>query len=328
LYLAYGSEWGIGYIWRWSDLVERCIFVGLALMLGYTAFVVVRFSRRHYLARHESSAIFPDSLISSQPGHKRLVAELSRGVGTLKAIAAAAPFLGLAGTSYGILGGFYGLGVRGHGGIGSLFADIAGTLATTVAGLIVAIPAAVSYNVLRIRLEKFESGRSSTLLDATPRSYGFAQTLPLRKRFSGFPALALIVAPILALLLPMIALMLRPRTPLGLPVHLLKVGVDDHDSSPIIVSVIATNWSAPPLLYVNSKETSWDELRNTLRTQLEVRPHWVVYVQADSDAAWRDAVYVIDVARGLHAEVVLLTTTPEIGSDRSRKPKTKKAHDQ
>src|SRR5207244_3994217 len=132
--------------------------------LGYTVFVVVRFSRRYYLARRESRALLPDSnsVRTSQPGHKRLVAELSRGVATLKAIAWSAPFLGLAGTCYGILVVFS------TGYVGSksrflslIFLEVATTLIATVAGLVVAIPAAISNNVLRTRLEKFDMNRSS-----------------------------------------------------------------------------------------------------------------------------------------------------------------------
>jgi biopolymer transport protein ExbD len=323
LWRTYGYELSIGEIWGGSDGVERLIFIALALMLGYTVLVVLRFFRRYLLSRREFSADFRPT---AQRSKKNLVAELSRGVGTLKSIAAAAPFLGLAGTCYGILGGFHGMAMEIHTALGMMVTSAAATLVTTVAGIVVALPAAVFYNALHIVLEKFENRRSSMLLNAAPRSYGFAQTLPLQARFSRLPTFALIGAPILAILIPMFGLMDTQRSA-GLPVHLLKIGVDDHDSSPIIVSVIATNWRVPPLLYVNSKETSWDELRNTLRSQLEVRPRWVVYVQADSDAAWRDAVYVIDVARGLHAEVVLLTTMPKIGSDRSHKAKNKKARD-
>lgn len=164
--LTYGYEWSTGNIWRWSDWAERSIFIALALMLGYTVFVVVRFSRHYYVACRESCALLPDTIHASQLGHKRLVAELGRGLGTLKSIAAAAPFLGLAGTCYGILVGFYGFGIHKNGGIGSIVADIGGALVTTAAGLIVAIPAAVSYNVVRMCLGKFESSRSSTLLAA------------------------------------------------------------------------------------------------------------------------------------------------------------------
>jgi len=321
LWLTDGYEWSIGNIWRWSDWVERSIFIALALMLGYAAFVVVLVSRRYYLARRESCELFPDSIRASQPGHKRLVAKLSRGVETLKSIAWAAPFLGLAGTCYGVLEGFYRLGYQKYGGVGSIVADIGVALVTTAAGLTVAILAALSYNVLRTLLEKFESSRSSALLEAAPLSYGFARTLPLRRRFSGLPAFALIGAPVLALLIPMFALMLRSPISVGLPVHVLKISSRDHDLPPIIISVIATNGSGRPALYVNSKETSWDELGNTLRSQLEVRPHWIVYVEGEDGASWQDVVNVTDVARGLHSEVVLLTATPNTDSRHSRRPR-------
>ena len=315
LWLIDGDEWSIGNIWRWSDCFERSIFIALALMLGYTAFVVVRFSRFYYRPQRESGALLPDSIRASQPGHKRLVAELSRGVKTLKTIAWAAPFLGLAGTCYGMLEGFYRLGYQKYGGVGSIVADLGVALVTTAAGLIVAVPAAVSYNLVRTRLEKFDS-RSTALFDAALRSYGFAQTLPLLRRFSGFPAFALIGAPLLAVLIPMYALMLRSLIPVGftvgLPVHVLKIRYPDHDLPPIIISVISTNGSGQPVLYVNSKETSWDRLGSTLRSHLEVRPYWIVYVEGEDGASWRDVVNVIDVARGLHSEVVLLSATPQI----------------
>ena len=116
----------------------------------------------------------------------------------------------------------------------------------------------------------------------------------------------------------MFALMLRSQTPLGLTVHLLKMSAGDHDLPPIIVNVIRTNGNRLPVLYVNSKETSWDELGNTLRGQLEVRPHWVVYVEGANDVDWAYVADVIDVALGLHAEVVLLPAASNADSRHSR----------
>jgi hypothetical protein len=311
-------------MWRVSDLVECLIFIGLALMLAYTAFVTVRFFRLYFLARGESLGSHTDS--AHQQSRKNLLSDLSCGIRTLQSIAGAAPFLGLAGTCYGLLCLFYrGIFVSKFFSTSALSSELSVALVAAAAGLIVAFPAAISYNVLRTCLEKFEDGRSSTLLEATPRSYGFAQTLPLRSRFSGLPAFALIAAPVLGILVPMFALMLSPltRIPVGLPVHVLKIGASGHDSDPIIISVVGTSASGRAVLYVNSKETSWDELGNILRSQLKVRPHWVVYVEGEDYASWRDVVNVIDVARGLHVEVVLLTVSPSVGSDNGRKVRLK-----
>jgi MotA/TolQ/ExbB proton channel family len=206
--------------------------------------------------------------------------------------------------------------------ISGIALELSTALVATAAGLIVAIPAGVGYNVLRTRLEKLETSYSSTLPDATPRCYGFAQTLPLRSRFSGFPAFALIGAPVLAILIPMFALV-DTRRAVGLPVRLLKIGVTDHGLPPIVVSVVSARRSGLSAIYVNSRETTWKELGNTIRNRLEVRPHWIVYIEGANDVPWADMANAIDVARGLHAEVVLLTAPPGIESSDLHKPKSK-----
>jgi hypothetical protein len=312
-------------MWRASDLVECLIFIGLALMLAYTAFATVRFFRRYFLARR-SCAPLVDSISASEHGNKNLVADLSREVAALQSVAFAAPFLGLAGTCYGILCLFVRISNGRFFRTSAISFELSTALVATAAGLIVVIPTAISYNILRVCLEKFESSRSGTLLEATPRTYGFAQTLLLRRRFSGMPAFALIGVPVLAILVPFFMFFQR-FVPLGLPVRIMETGVSDRDSEPIIISVVGRSASIPAL-YVNSKEIPWSELGNTLRRQLEARPHWTVYVQGGNDVPWHLVAYPIDVARGLHAEVVLLTAPPQVDSCHlPRKAKTKRRNE-
>jgi biopolymer transport protein ExbD len=302
-------------MWRVSDLVEGLIFFALALMLVHTVFVTVRFSRRYARVRREPWSDAPDATRDSQRSTRNLVAELSCGVGTLQSIAFTAPLLGLAGTTYGILCLLYrGLASLKWPYAAAISLEMSTALVATAAGLMVAIPAAISYNVLCTRLQKLEGHRSSTLLEAIPRTYGFAQTLPLRRRFSDFPAFALIAAPFFAILVPMFALMLRPSISVGLPVHLLKIGVSDDESIPIVISVIGTSATGASEVYVNSTNTPWNELGNTLRIQLRVRPHWIVYIAGEDNVPWAHVATAIDVARGLHAKVVLLTAKPLIKS--------------
>src|SRR5690242_6499136 len=92
--------WSIAYVWHSSDSVERFFFIALAVMLAYIVFVPMRFSRRYYLVRRESRTFLGDSLCAVQRSQRTFLADLSRGLGTVKAIASAAPFLGLAATSY------------------------------------------------------------------------------------------------------------------------------------------------------------------------------------------------------------------------------------
>jgi biopolymer transport protein ExbD len=309
-------------MWRVSDWVECLIFIALALMLVYTVFVTARFFRRYFSARRECRSFESDATPVSRQNQKNLIAELSRGVATLRSIASAAPFLGLAGTCYGILALFF----RGYvGSRGAFLAwisqEISTALVATAAGLIVAIPAAVCYNVLRTCLAKFESNRSNVLLEAPEGSFQVAQTLSLRGRFSGFPAFALIAAPVLAILVPLFSLFQRFIVPMGLPVRTLKIGVTDHDSAPILVS-IGVSTTDQSIVYVNSKEFQWNELGSAMQDQFERRAHPLAYVDAGNEVPWTDVVNAIDVAQGLQAEVVLLTTTPRINP--SHQPGVKK----
>ena len=66
------------------------------------------------------------------------------------------PFLGLLGTVWGVMSSFMSIGVRGSADIATVGPGIADALITTVAGLAVAIPALVAYNLIVSRLRKLE----------------------------------------------------------------------------------------------------------------------------------------------------------------------------
>lgn len=87
-----------------------------------------------------------------------------------------------------------------------------------------------------------------------------------------------------------------------------RSGDPDSLTPPIIVRV---EWAAhPPFVsrvYVNSKAVEWDRLKMALQDELKLRPTWVVYVDADANSSWQSAVDVMNIARELHAKVVLLT---------------------
>jgi biopolymer transport protein ExbD len=152
--------------------------------------------------------------------------------------------------------------------------------------------------------------------------FQWAQKLPLRKGFSSPPAFALLVAPIL-LLVGVVFFILGPYPHKGLYVQVLKPGpfaaAKDQLTQPVVVQLVDAGPGQLPNLYVNSKATSWDRLGSDLKNELKLRPGWVVYVEADPDLPWSDAVSVIDVAKGLHAKVVLLTSKPAIKTKHSRK---------
>ena len=67
----------------------------------------------------------------------------SRGLAT---IGSTAPFVGLFGTTFGIINAFSGMALTGSGGIAAISAGIAEALITTAFGLFVAVPAVWAYN--------------------------------------------------------------------------------------------------------------------------------------------------------------------------------------
>lgn len=82
--------------------------------------------------------------------------ELAAGVTWLAIIAAVSPLLGLLGTVLGVMSAFLGVAATGSSSIAAIAPGVAEALVTTVAGLVVAIPAAIAYNYFSSRLGFFE----------------------------------------------------------------------------------------------------------------------------------------------------------------------------
>lgn len=82
---------------------------------------------------------------------EREVSNLRKGLGALATIASIAPFVGLLGTVFGIIGAFSLL--KGGGGFDIIGPAIAEALVATAVGLFVAIPAAIFFNYYTGRVE-------------------------------------------------------------------------------------------------------------------------------------------------------------------------------
>lgn len=318
-------EWSIAYVWRSSDWVERVFLIVLALMLAYTVFVLIRFSRRYYFVRREPRAFVGDSWCAVQRRQRTIVADLRRGLGTVKAIGSAAPFLGLAGTSYWILGGLF----FGYSGPPTRFfalieARTASSLLTAATAILVAILAILVHNILRTRIQRYErefsgaahAGMASQEDTDTPQQFRLAQTLPLQKPFSRLPPFALIAAPALVSVVAVFMTLEPYETPTGLGVRLLPIGALDGDHllpKPVVISVVA-GANGSPVMRVNSRETLPNDLEEVTRHRLKLLAKPRVYVEAENNVAWADVTKVIDVMEGMNAEVVLLTAAPDSSS--------------
>ena len=95
-------------------------------------------------------------------------ADLKKGMGSLATIGSTAVFVGLLGTTLGVINAFQGIAATGSGGLGAVSAGIAEALVGTAIGLFVAIPAVWFYNYLTGRIEYFNvemDNSSSEMVD-------------------------------------------------------------------------------------------------------------------------------------------------------------------
>jgi len=106
----------------------------------------------------EAVALLSDHL--RHLAHQVQAEELKRceqGLSFLATTAAAAPFVGLLGTVWGIMQSFHAIGQRGGATLAVVGPGISEALVVTAAGLAVAIPALVAYNVFVNRVRQIET---------------------------------------------------------------------------------------------------------------------------------------------------------------------------
>jgi biopolymer transport protein ExbB/biopolymer transport protein TolQ len=109
---------------------------------------------------------------------QREVQSLKRGLGILATVGSTAPFVGLLGTTMGIVNAFQLMAEAGSGGLGTISAGIAEALITTAFGLLVAIPAVMAYNFLQGWVDARSvdiSESSNEFLDVVARHVGAGQ---------------------------------------------------------------------------------------------------------------------------------------------------------
>jgi biopolymer transport protein ExbB len=81
------------------------------------------------------------------------ITNLKRGLAVLATVGATAPFVGLLGTTMGIVNAFSGMAASGSGGLAAIGAGIAEALITTAFGLLVAIPAVWAFNYFTTKID-------------------------------------------------------------------------------------------------------------------------------------------------------------------------------
>ena len=105
-----------------------------------------------------------------------VLADYKRGLGILGTVGSTAPFVGLLGTTMGIVNAFQGMSAGGaSGGLAGISAGITEALITTAFGLLVAIPAVWFYNYFTTKIENLTvemTVSSKELIDYLIKSVG------------------------------------------------------------------------------------------------------------------------------------------------------------
>lgn len=111
-------------------------------------------SLRHHVADGSLSAVEVAAAQRTVELNKlEQLARFRRGLGLLATVGSTAPFVGLLGTTMGVVNAFTGMADAGSGGLAAISAGIAEALITTAFGLLVAIPAVWLYNYFVNRVE-------------------------------------------------------------------------------------------------------------------------------------------------------------------------------
>jgi biopolymer transport protein ExbB len=104
-----------------------------------------------------------------------VLSEFKRGTGILATVGSTAPFVGLLGTTMGIVNAFTAMSSGAAGGLAGISAGIAEALITTAFGLLVAIPAVWAYNYFTTKIENLTvemTYTSKELIDYLIKSVG------------------------------------------------------------------------------------------------------------------------------------------------------------
>lgn len=122
---------------------------------------------------HENSDRIPGEIIDAsnralQRATAILIQEFKRGLGGLATVGATAPFVGLFGTTVGIINAFQGMTAGESTGLAAVAGGISEALVATAMGLFVAVPAVWMYNYFTTKIDSFVvemDNSSSELID-------------------------------------------------------------------------------------------------------------------------------------------------------------------
>lgn len=277
----YGCEWDIGYLWRWMNWIGRADVLVLAILFAYSVAVPLGVSWRCCLARRSREI--------DRPGRGEIVADLRTVTSSLKSIAFAAPYLGLAGACFGIMGIFRGFVMEMHAVRAMMAAILAAALVTSAAGILVAVPATCFYNYLCTLIELLEGDVLNESID---------RRLPLRKRFSEFPAFALIAVPTFAMAVAAFMSFASFHEPKGFGIEVLPARCDYEGDDRVIVLRLSDAGE----LFINQTQEDWNSLSEVLSNIYSTRVPRTLYLLAEDGVPFQTVADAIDIVENANVE--------------------------
>lgn len=140
---------------RDEDAVAECENVGgpvaAVLLLGIQKFIKLKDSGR---SMGEVSAIVKTSMEDYAP---QIIGALDRNIGVLPIVASLSPLLGMTGTVTGMINSFNSMASQTNLEASAVSGGISEALITTAAGLLVAMPAVIAYNIFSKMVENHVS---------------------------------------------------------------------------------------------------------------------------------------------------------------------------
>jgi biopolymer transport protein ExbB/TolQ len=256
---------------------------------------------------------------------------LGLGIVNLRSIAATAPFVGLLGTCFGILGALSSGGsMQKDAFLRMITSRVAAALITTAMGLLVVVPSVWAHNYLQLCRERVELELSDATLEiidqlsvrpecrrrdeyliaawdqGSPQPDVTADSRRQQKRFSELPAFALMAVPVLAC--GVVGFMTFPsRAPAGLGINLRATPVSEQHVPRVIVGR-GTNGRV--VIFLDSREIAPLELEGSLRNELNDRVGSTACVQGDPALSWASMATVIDTVRTVTDHVLLPKACP------------------
>jgi biopolymer transport protein ExbB/biopolymer transport protein TolQ len=141
-----------------NDRIEEAINITDKHRRSHLA-VVVNSGLQEFRAHEQSADISGDEIEASKRALQRAIAiktaEFRRGLSGLATIGSTAPFVGLFGTVFGIIGAFQGMKNAESAGIAAVAGGISEALFTTALGLVVAVPAVWLFNYFSSKVDGF-----------------------------------------------------------------------------------------------------------------------------------------------------------------------------